>query len=103
VQNLLDVIRQGLEFPLHLVNNAGAVLDDVAFRAAGVHVLGVDNLLENGSECRLDVRIRELGIRRRISNGLLAKIVKGAGIPFVTRWKTYYPNLSVLRNVRSVL
>mmetsp|Transcript_30036 Transcript_30036/g.64386 ORF Transcript_30036/g.64386 Transcript_30036/m.64386 type:complete len:638 (+) Transcript_30036:135-2048(+) len=66
-----------LELALHLIDNIGILPGDIRGAGLGINVLSINHLLNNGSETRLDMRISKLGIRRRIRNRLLAKIVKG--------------------------
>jgi len=73
----LHAIGEGLEFAYEFVIDLSVVLHDLIVVRLGVEVLAVDDLLDDGSQCRLDVSIGEFGIRGGVGDGLLTEVVKG--------------------------
>ena len=75
--NTLHTILKVLELTLHLLHDTGILTGNIGSSTLGVNVLTVNHLLDDGSQARLDVSVGQFGIRGRVGNCLLAKIVKG--------------------------
>ena len=73
----LHAIGQSLEFHLHFIQKDSVTLVDTLSISLGVDILGVNNLLEDGSQGSLNVGVGELGARWRVGDCLLAHIVEG--------------------------